>query len=70
MSKRADKLQEHRKPKRLLRSIGSLFIGEIKPFTLDFTFASKPGGSVLMVGQLNVPYTVGPPGVSHHRFEL
>ena len=44
MSKKADKLQHHRKPKRLLRSIRSLFIGEIKPFPLDFTFASKPGG--------------------------
>jgi hypothetical protein len=69
MSKRADKLQEHRKPKRLLKSIGSLFIGEIKPFAFDSTFASKPGESVLMVGQVYVPYTVGPPGVSHHRFE-
>jgi hypothetical protein len=44
MSKRVDKLQQHRKPKRLLRSIRSLFIGEIKPFALDFTFASKLGG--------------------------
>ena len=44
MSKRANKLQKHHKPKRLLRSIRSLFIGEIKPFALDFTFASKPGG--------------------------
>jgi len=41
---RADKFQRHRRPKRLLRSIRSLVIGEIKPFALDFTFASKPGG--------------------------
>ena len=44
MSERTDKLQQRRKPKRLLRSIRSLLIGEIKPFALDFTLASNPGG--------------------------
>lgn len=44
MSERTDNSEQHRKPKRLLRSIRSLFIGEIKPFALDFTFASKPVG--------------------------
>ena len=42
--KKDDKLQKHHKPKRLLRSIRSLFIGEIMPLAFDFTFASKPGG--------------------------
>ena len=44
MSERTNRLQLRRKPNRLLRSILSLLIGEIKPFELDFTFASKPGG--------------------------
>jgi hypothetical protein len=44
MSEKTDKLQQHHKPRRLLRSIRSFFIGEIKPFALDLTFASNPEG--------------------------